>query len=400
LTRANKTKSRISAVDLFCGAGGLTFGLRKAGIRVDAGIDIDPTAEFPYTANNLGSEFHRWDLSEDHTAAIRSLFADGHVRLLAGCAPCQPFSKLTNGIKRHASWNMLNSFGRLARAILPELITMENVPELAKRGETLFKRFIRTLDDCGYFVDWKVVLCSEYGAPQARRRLVLVASRLGPVSVPLGRYLDPADWRTVRDTIATLPALASGEQDPSDALHVAAQLSPINIKRIRATPRDGGSRNKWPAALVLACHRRASGARYHSIYGRMWWDNPAPTMTTLCTGIGNGRFGHPEQDRAITLREAALLQSFPLSYKFWPPEKKLNRAAVSRMIGNAVPPILGEALGTALVKHVRIHGVGGRGRPHRGRSPSKNIPTTGGRKRPDTRSKRSMSSSRSRSARG
>jgi DNA (cytosine-5)-methyltransferase 1 len=130
----------------------------------------------------------------------------------------------------------------------------------------------------------------------------------------------------------------------------------MNLRRIRATAHDGGARESWPRTLQLECHRRSTGARYPSIYGRMWWDKPAPTMTTLCNGIGNGRFGHPRQDRAITLREAALLQTFPRRYDFWPREEKLNTKAVARMIGNAVPPQLAKALGKALLLHVRTYG--------------------------------------------
>lgn len=352
MTRTRQANSPISAVDLFCGAGGLTLGLRRAGIQVDAGIDIDPLAEYAYASNNKGSTFHRWDLAKSSPTAIRKLFARGRIRLLAGCAPCQPFSKLTNGMDHHGSWNMLNNFARFADKVRPELITMENVPELAQRGRRVFNRFINTLKRSGYYVDWKIVHCAEYGAPQARRRLVLVASRLGPIYVPEGRYRNPEKWQTVRRAIDSLPRLKSGGQDPTDPLHVAAQLSPLNLKRIRATPRDGGSRNDWPRSLVLKCHRRPSGSRYLAIYGRMWWDKPAPTMTTLCTGIGNGRFGHPEQNRAITLREAALLQTFPRNYVFWPTDTKLNRGAVSRLIGNAVPPIVATVLGRSLLKHV------------------------------------------------
>jgi DNA (cytosine-5)-methyltransferase 1 len=144
----------------------------------------------------------------------------------------------------------------------------------------------------------------------------------------------------------------AGAQHANDRLHAAALLSPLNMKRIRATPHDGGTKDDWPRNLVLDCHRRETGSKYYSIYGRMWWDRPAPTMTTLCNGIGNGRFGHPEQDRAITLREAALLQTFPRHYEFWPPEAKLNSKAIARMIGNAVPPALARALGVALLEHV------------------------------------------------
>ena len=232
---------------------------------------------------------------------------------------------------------------------------MENVPELATRGFSVFDRFVKQLERLNYCVDWRVINCHDYGVPQNRKRLVLLASLLGEISVPKGRYGFPSQWKTVRKTISHLPPLESGETAEDDRLHGAPQLSPMNLKRIRATPADGGTRHSWPEALTLDCHRRSSGQRYHSIYGRMWWDKPAPTMTTLCTGLGNGRFGHPEQDRSITLREAALIQSFPKGYEFWSPQaKKLNRAAVSRMIGNAVPPKLGKSLGIAIIDHLGL----------------------------------------------
>jgi DNA (cytosine-5)-methyltransferase 1 len=344
--------SPISAVDLFCGAGGLTHGLLQSGIKVNAGIDIDEQAKHAFEKNNPGSNFLCWDVSRKNCTSVSKLFDGDKLRLLAGCAPCQPFSRLTNGIDGHEAWDLLDNFGRFVSGILPELVTMENVPELADRGREVFERFVGTMKREGYFVDWKLVRCVEYGIPQARQRLVLLASRLGPVSIPAGRYPYPSQWKTVRQTIGSLPALASGEQDPDDPLHVAVQLSPINLRRIRATRRDGGTRKDWPDDLVLACHRKESGKSYGSIYARMWWDHPSPTMTTLCTGLGNGRFGHPEQDRSITLREAALFQSFPRTYEFWPRSQKLNRRAVGRMIGNAVPPRLSKALGEALLEHV------------------------------------------------
>jgi DNA (cytosine-5)-methyltransferase 1 len=348
--------SPICAVDLFCGAGGLTHGFLQAGINVNAGIDIDEQAKHAFVKNNPGATFLCWDVAHKNCTSIRKLFDTDKFRVLAGCAPCQPFSKLTNGKRGHEAWDLLDNFGRFATGILPEFVTMENVPELADRGREVFDRFVRTLVRQGYFVDWKLVHCAEYGIPQARRRLVLLASRLGPIAVPDGRCRYPSQWKTVRNAIGDLPRLAAGEVDPNDPLHVAALLSPMNLKRIRATPHNGGSRRAWPNSLVLDCHRKESGKSYGSIYGRMWWDQPSPTMTTLCTGIGNGRFGHPEQDRSITLREAALLQSFPRSYEFWPSDQTLNRKAVGRMIGNAVPPRLARALAEALLDHVAQHG--------------------------------------------
>lgn len=348
----NIDDSPVTAVDLFCGAGGLTHGLRQSGIKVVAGIDIDDKAEYAFKTNNPGSDFCCWDVSRKNYTSLSKLFSTSKIRLLAGCAPCQPFSKLTQRIERHTSWDLLNNFGRYVVGIEPELVTMENVPELANRGRDVFDRFVRTLTKLGYYVDWQIVNCEEYGVPQFRRRLVLLASKLGPLSVPKGTRRTPSRWKTVRDTIGNLPKLKSGQEDTDDPLHVAPRLSDLNLLRIKATPRDGGNRRNWPEELVLACHKKPSGHSYGSIYGRMWWDRPSPTMTTLCTGIGNGRFGHPVQHRSITLREASLLQSFPRNYCFWPEDEKLHRDAVSRMIGNAVPPKLAKALGQAIMQHV------------------------------------------------
>lgn len=350
--------SPISAVDLFCGAGGLTHGLMKAGIRVEAGIDIDGNAKHAYEKNNPGTVFHPWDVTSTYSPSIEPLFRPGKIRLLAGCAPCTPFSKLTNGIEKHHAFDLLDHFGKFVRGIVPDLVTMENVPELADRGKVVFDRFRETLTSLGYEVDWGFVHCPEYGIPQSRRRLVLLASRLGAIEVPAGKYPYPSQWKTVADTIGDLPQIDDGQVDSEDPLHSSPKLSALNAERIRATPLDGGTRKNWPEHLVLKCHQRKSGQSYASIYGRMRWDQPAPTMTTLCTGIGNGRFGHPEQHRSISLREAALFQSFPRSYEFWPADKRLNRSAVSRMIGNAVPPKLAKALGETLMAHVAAHAAG------------------------------------------
>lgn len=270
LPRSKLNDSVISAIDLFCGAGGLTYGLLRAGIRVEAGIDIDPAAEHAYSTNNAGARFLEWDVARKKSPSIAKLFSKGKYRLLAGCAPCQPFSKLTNGKAAHRAWDLLDNFGRFVAGINPELVTMENVPELAHRGREVFESFLRTLRRNDYFFDWKIVNCSDYGAPQTRKRLVLLASRLGSISVPKGKYSKPQKWRTVRQTIAHLPPVDSGGQHPEDPLHAAACLSPLNLKRIQATPSDGGTKADWPKKLVLDCHKRESGSRYHSIYGRMW----------------------------------------------------------------------------------------------------------------------------------
>ena len=349
----SERSKKISAVDLFCGAGGLTYGLRQAGIQVEAGIDIDEQARYAYEANNPGSQFHNWDLTSKHYSDVKRLFAPNQYKLLAGCAPCQPFSKLTSKEKNsHNNWGLLKHFSHFINKILPEFVTMENVPELVSRGKDMFNQFIVTLRDNEYSIDWKIVNCCDYGVPQSRKRLVLLASRLNEISIPDGIYQRSDQWKTVRATIERLPPLKAGDEDPSDRMHSAPKLSALNLKRLRVTKHDGGTRHDWPSDLVLDCHKKISGQSYGCNYGRMWWDKPAPTMTTHCTGIGNGRFGHPNQDRTITPREAMLFQSFPKSYEFWPVKEKPNRIAIQRMIGNAVPPKLAKALGKAIVKHM------------------------------------------------
>lgn len=356
--RRGSTHTEVAAVDLFCGAGGLTYGLQKAGVPVVAGIDLDEQSRHAFTANNGAAKFLAKDISQTSPDEVMELFGDAKVRVLAGCAPCQPFSKYTNGKDKHAKWSLLLSFEKLVRDVQPEVVTMENVPELATRGKEVFRAFTKSLESLGYSVDWEVVDAADYGVPQNRKRLVLLASRLGPIQVPPP---ESGPQRTVRETIEELEALGSGQQDPKDRIHIAAKLSATNLERVRATPHDGGTRASWPDHLVPACYRRASGDRYVSVYGRMWWDRPAPTMTTLCNGLGNGRFGHPDQDRAISLREAALIQSFPPDYDFWPANAKLNIGAIARMIGNAVPPELGRALGETIVEHIREHAGAGTG---------------------------------------
>ncbi len=344
------TDNIISAVDLFCGAGGLTYGLSKAGIQVKAGIDIDEQARYAYEKNNPEAKFYNWDLTGDHHSDVAELFETGQYRLLAGCAPCQPFSKLTIKEKRlHNDWDLLIHFGRYIEKILPEFVTMENVPGLASRGKAVFNQFLAILTKNEYHVDYKIINCREYGVPQSRERLVLLASRLGKISVPDGTYRNAQQWKTVRRAIENLPPLKAGEEDPTDRLHCAPTLSPLNLERMRMTKSDGGTRRDWPDNLVLDCHKKVSGHSYSCNYGRMWWDKPAPTMTTHCTGIGNGRFGHPEQDRSITLREAMLLQSFPRDYEFCSKQEIPNRTAIQRMVGNAVPPKLAETLGGAIM---------------------------------------------------
>lgn len=348
LTR-KKIAASIGAVDLFCGAGGLTRGLELAGIDVKLGIDIDPACEYPYTANNKASYLLR--PVEDITASrLSEAFADAPFKLLAGCAPCQPFSTYSQGwsCPSDERWNLLAHFSRLVQETRPDLVTMENVPPLER--EDVFADFVGTLIDEGFEVFHGVVSCADYGIPQQRQRLVLIASKLGVIDL-IGPTT-PEDRRiTVRQAIGAMPPLEAGESCKDDPLHVACDLSPLNLKRIRASV-PGGTWRDWDKSLRAECHTKATGKTYPSVYGRMTWDEPSPTMTTQYYGFGNGRFGHPDQDRAISLREGAILQSFPKTYKFVRKGDPIYRKSIGRLIGNAVPVKLGKAIGKSLVLHV------------------------------------------------
>jgi DNA (cytosine-5)-methyltransferase 1 len=335
-----RSHTPITAVDLFCGAGGLTHGLIKGGINVVAGIDVDASCRYPYEKNNA-AQFLERDIKALPASEIKELLAGATTSLLAGCAPCQPFSTYSRtGRKRgiDSQWALVASFGRLIREAQPDLVTMENVPSL--EVHPVFLEFLKDLD--GYTVSYATVECAKVGIPQTRKRFVLLASRLiGPdLSVP---SVDRLANATVRKTIGGLPPLAAGEAD--------CRLSDLNLKRIRAS-KPGGTWRDWKPSLRAACHRKSSGDTYPSVYGRMEWDEPAPTMTTQCFGYGNGRFGHPEQDRAITLREAAMLQTFPRRYAFAPPGERVRFSHMGRLIGNAVPVRLGELIAESFVRHV------------------------------------------------
>lgn len=335
---------KIEAIDLFCGVGGLTAGLKEAGVIVKAGYDIEPECRYAYEKNN-SIPFIKKDVAELSASEVQTWFTKDNIRLLAGCAPCQPFSKYNQGrdVTSDKKWPLLYHFLRLIRDVLPELVTMENVPEVIKHK--VYQDFISELERLGYLIEAQEVACTKYGVPQNRRRHVLLASRLGKEP----NLIKPTHEKpiTVREAIGSLSAIEAGKSDPIDILHKAAGLTAINLSRIRAS-KEGGSWREWPENLRAECHKKDSGRTYGSVYGRMRWDEPAPTMTTLCYGFGNGRFGHPEQDRAISLREAAILQSFPTRYEFCPPGTVPKLTTIGRMIGNAVPVLLGKAIGESL----------------------------------------------------
>lgn len=341
--------SQLTAVDLFCGIGGLTHGLELGGLDVAAGVDIDPACEYAYEANNR-ARFVLRSVADLTAREVGAMLGNTRVRVLAGCAPCQPFSTYSQSARRVRAdnrWSLVHEFGRLVRTVKPELVTMENVPALATTE--VFRSLLRELR--GYHVWYDVVDCARIGIPQTRRRLVLLASRLGPLALKSSATQSTS---TVREAIGHLPALAAGESDAADFLHRASRLSFKNLERIRASS-PGGTWRDWPRTLRARCHKKDSGSTYPAVYGRMEWDAPAPTITTQCFGYGNGRFGHPMQDRAISLREAAILQTFPVSYRFTRPGEEPSFASVGRLIGNAVPVRLGQLVGETLVQHVAEH---------------------------------------------
>ena len=333
-------------VDLFCGVGALSHGLMKAGFKIKAGYDIDLRCRYAFEKNNNAKFFTR-NVAKLTANEIISHFSGDRPAVLAGCAPCQPFSTYKQRYEEDPQWNLVSKFARLAIRVLPDFVTMENVPALEKyKNGIVFQGFVTTLESAGYSVKWTTVKCENFGVPQNRRRLVLIAAKDKCAS-----ELHPNEntVRTVRDTIGPLPKLAAGETDSTDELHKASSLSRVNLMRIKAS-RPGGTWRDWPEELRSECHRKESGKTYSGVYARMTWDEPSPTITTQCYGYGNGRFGHPEQDRAISLREAAILQSFPEEYEFLPKGDRLSFKEIGRWIGNAVPVQLAEAIGRQIIE--------------------------------------------------
>jgi DNA (cytosine-5)-methyltransferase 1 len=342
---------KIDAVDLFCGAGGLSYGLKKAGINVRVGVDLDPKCSFPYTENMNGAAFILEDVSKVSAQKLVRYYHQNSFKLLAGCAPCQPFSTLRNGSDRKKSdkWPLLGEFSRLVKEIRPDLVTMENVPNLKK--QSIFVEFVETLQKEGYFVTSGVVDAANYGLPQRRNRLVLLASLHEPIYM-----LSPEEIgvkkKTVKDAIYSLPPIEAGGVSKNDSLHRSRSLSEINLARIKAS-RPGGTWEDWPENLKLKCHKKDSGSTFTSVYGRLEWDKPAGTITTQAYSFGTGRFGHPEQNRGLSLRELAILQSFPEDYKFSPKDTEPDFTSIGRLIGNAVPVDLAYAVGLSIQQHVQ-----------------------------------------------
>ncbi|MDH5667697.1 MAG: DNA cytosine methyltransferase [Nitrospira sp.] len=344
---------RIVAADLFCGVGGLTRGLLDAGIEVVAGYDIDEACRYPYEHNNEPAVFRNRSVVNLNSEDLGKLYPADCWSVLVGCAPCQPFSRYTQGLDTEDSekWGLLNHFGRLVGELKPDVVSMENVREL--RRHRVFRNFLATLSYFGYQVSACDVYCPDYGIPQHRTRLVVLASRLGAIEIIPPTH-GKGEYPTVESAIRDLPKLKSGEICSKDHLHRSSSLSTINRRRIKHS-RPGGTWRDWPQELVAKCHRKRRGKTYPSVYGRMEWEKPSPTITTQFYGFGNGRFGHPEQDRALSLREGAILQSFPSDYQFVKPDGEYHFKTIGRLIGNAVPVRLGAVVGQTIMKHLENH---------------------------------------------
>lgn len=339
------------AIDFFCGVGGLTRGLLDAGIQVVAGFDIDGQCKETYERNNRPARFYKEDVKDIRPGSVWKILGTRHTTdlLFAACAPCQPFSKQRkptpragNGLKdfqRNA--RLLGAFANLIAAVRPGQVLVENVPGLTRvRGFSTYRRFVHTLKALNYSIAEGVLDAKKFGVPQTRRRFVLIAFRRRRATLPQPQYGESLkNYRTVREFISHYPPLLPGAASSSVPNHVAAAISEINLKRLRSTPHNGGDRRVWSRDLRLRCHNGGHDG-HTDVYGRMAWDRPASALTGRCNSLSNGRYGHPCQDRAISTREAASLQSFADNYVFYGSNQHSVRA-----IGNAVPVEFAACLG-------------------------------------------------------
>jgi DNA (cytosine-5)-methyltransferase 1 len=356
-------KSPLYAVDIFSGAGGLTTGLKAAGFRVVAGVEIEQHAIATFKVNHPETRILEQSVT---TVTGDDLVAETEgkgIALLAGCPPCQGFTSLTSKYKRTDPRNrLIIELARLVEQAKPMTLMMENVPGLKLKGKRLFSNFVKRIEAAGYIPDWDVLQVANYGVPQSRRRLVLLAGLGFKVSLPKPTHSSRgADglpvWRTVRSAIEGMPSpitmsALKGEATGQDHdWHIIRELSALNKSRLRhAVP--GGHWRKIPKRYRPSCHQnKATG--FSNVYGRMKWDEVSPTITAGCTTLSKGRFGHPVDDRALSVREAAMLQTFPRNYIFSTPYMEY----VCAMIGNALPCHFAEVLARSCAVAIRQHAV-------------------------------------------
>lgn len=346
-TESNK---QLKAIDFFSGAGGLTYGLGSAGIKVIAGIDIDESCKATYERNNSGSIFLSKDMTEygpEELARELSIQRNDDNLIFAGCAPCQFWTIINTSKKKSGETkDLIWEFQRFIHFFLPGYIIVENVPGISSKKDSPMRRFIRVIESLGYYVAYDIIDMSLYGIPQRRKRFTLMASRVSYIDLPEANH----KIFTVRDVIGEqngFPRINAGARDRTRFLHTTAGLSSKNLSRLKMTKHDGGDRSVWQniARFQLPCYSTPK-QKFYDTYGRMWWDRPAPTITTKFLSISNGRFAHPEENRALSLREGATLQTFPKKYEF----VGTSLHSIARMIGNAVPPKFAKILGQHLIK--------------------------------------------------
>ena len=345
----------IEVVDFFSGCGGTSAGLREAGMKILLGIDQDVEAGSTYRLNFPKAGFICRDIRQISTWELEPYIHRPRHRplLFSACAPCQPFSKQNREQSASdARATLLDDFLRFVRRFRPDYIFLENVPGIQRIDPSNgpIGRFVRLVERLDYRVVWKVIDALNYGVPQTRRRFVLAASLIGEIGLPEkthGRSKGLAPPATVGEWIGDLPAIPEGGEDDSVPNHRAARLSPLNKERIAKTP-EGGDRRDWPDELVLPCHRDHAG--HTDVYGRLRRDRPASTLTTRCISLSNGRFGHPTQDRALSIREAACLQTFPRDFRF-----SGSLCSMAIQVGNAVPVLLARKVGEMINAHFDSH---------------------------------------------
>jgi DNA (cytosine-5)-methyltransferase 1 len=331
------------AIDLFSGCGGLSEGLRSAGFDVVAAFDNDADSIAAYRLNHPDTKVFEGDIRKINTTKVKDLLAGNPLHFLAGCPPCQGFSSMRRlnkkRNKRDDRNNLVLEYLRFVADLKPLTIMMENVPGLVTY--TLFKKVLAELQRMGYNPKVQAVKIQQYGVPQRRRRLVLVGSLIGDIDIaqPTGERL------TVRDAIGNLESVSESD----DPIHrIVAAHTPEVMKRIRATPKNGGSRDDVPE-FELKCHKSAN-VGFRDVYGRLRWNDFSSTRTGGCLNPSKGRFLHPEKNRAITAREAALLQTFPQNYKF-PPD--ISKTSIALMIGNALPPKFSYIQSANIMDHLK-----------------------------------------------
>lgn len=331
-----------TAIDLFCGCGGVTEGLKQAGFSVIAAVDNDPICCKTYRLNHPEVSLFEKDIKKTSARSLKLALGKRKLDLLVVCAPCQPFSRLNKSSEVDERVYLILQSIRFAKALKPQFVLFENVPGIANNKEVI-EELKAGFTALGYSISTpQQVDAADYEVPQRRIRCVIIASKKKSVSLP--SPITPAGHRiTVRAAIKSLP-IAEFE-NKKDPLHISRKHNAITLKRLQCISHDGGSRDELPPELVLPCHRKLNEegelTHYCDVYGRMRWDSVAPTLTTGCTDVTKGRYAHPEHDRAITLREAALLQTFPDNYQFFG-----NSSQIARQIGNAVPVNLARNLAT------------------------------------------------------